>query len=372
MAVLLSDISSSRDNNFNLIRFIAASMVIIGHSYPLTGTVGEPLHTLGISFGHVAVDIFFITSGFLVTGSLVNRKNLLAFTVARILRIYPALIVAVLFCVFVIGLYFTVQPATTYLFSPDTYMFLRNNSLLVAGPLHWYLPGVFEENIYKGAVNGSLWTLPYEIKMYAILAFLGLFVFIPSRLISKKLFTVLVVTLAFVSMVAFLVNQSLQYTESFDFIFTSRFMAMFFTGGSCYLLKNRLILSTKIFFTGLIVLVYFSDNPAIFFILYSLMVAYFVIYLAYIPSGRIRNFNRLGDYSYGLYIYAFPVQQAVAATLVGVSATMMMAVAWPVTLMLAVLSWYLIEKPILAKKDCYLIIQQYWKRIPVMFRKNEL
>ena len=118
MAIALSDLSSSRANNFNLIRFIAASMVIIYHSYPLTGTIGGLLHEQGISLGHVAVDIFFVTSGFLITGSLVARKNLLAFVVARILRIYPALIVAVCFCVFIIGVYFTTQPIESYLSNP--------------------------------------------------------------------------------------------------------------------------------------------------------------------------------------------------------------------------------------------------------------
>lgn len=370
MAVRLSDVSLNRDNNFNLIRFIAASMVIIFHSYPLTGTVGGPLYGLGLSFGHVAVDIFFVTSGFLITGSLVARNNLLAFSVARVLRIFPALIVAVLFCVFVVGLYFTTQPAEIYLSNPVIYDFLRNNSLLVVGPLHWNLPGVFEANAYKSAVNGSLWTLPFEIKMYAILAFLGVFAFISPSIISRQAFTVLIVGIAVVSMAAFLINHTMQYTQSYDYIFTSRFAGMFFAGGAIYLLRDKILLSNRLFFACLITLAYFSDKPAVFFVLYSLVISYLVVYLAYIPSGWVRGFNRLGDYSYGVYIYAFPVQQMIAATVAGVTATTMTAFAWPITLVLAILSWHLIEKPMLGKKECYLVIQAHLHRLPFLQKRS--
>jgi len=370
MALLLSDVSSDRDNNFNLIRFIAASMVIFYHAYPLTGTLGGPLNQFGLSLGHVAVDIFFVTSGFLITGSLMVRENMLAFIVARILRIYPALIVAVLFCVFVVGLYFTTQPTASYLSNPGVYQFIKNNVLLIAGPLYWYLPGVFESNVYKGAVNGSLWTLPFELYMYALLAFLGAFAFISPRMISRKTFTFLIVVIAAVSMFAYLLNQVMHYTDSYDFIFTSRFTAMFFAGGTLYLLRDRVLLSNRLFFACLITLTFFSSHPQIIMVLYSLMVAYLVIYLAYVPSGWIRQFNRLGDYSYGVYIYAFPVQQMVAATIVGVGVTTMIAIAWPVTLILAMLSWHIIEKPMLGKKDCYLMIKAYLHRLPFVASKK--
>ena len=361
MAVRLSDVVSGRDNNFNLIRFIAASMVIFFHAYPLTGTHGGPLQSLGLSLGHVAVDIFFVTSGYLVTGSLVNRENLLAFIVARILRIYPALIVAVLFCVFGVGLFFTTQPVGAYLSDPSIYHFLRNNALLIE-PLHWYLPGVFDDNIYKGAVNGSLWTLPYEIKMYVILAALGSLVFISPGIIGRRTFRVLIVSMASIAMLAYLLNHALQYTKSFDFIFTSRFIAMFFAGATCYLFRESILLSVRLFVLLLAVLVYFSDAPSVFFILYSLVLSYLVLFAAYVPAGRIRYFNRLGDYSYGVYIYAFPVQQSIAAMAAGVSAMTMAAIAWPITLLLAVISWHLIEKPMLAKKDFFQRLHLHWRK----------
>ena len=95
----LSDFTSGRDNNFNLIRIIAALAVLVTHSFALaTGTsAAEPFQkTLGMTIGSIAVDIFFITSGFLVTGSLLTRKSFIdfiEFVWARVLRIFPALLV---------------------------------------------------------------------------------------------------------------------------------------------------------------------------------------------------------------------------------------------------------------------------------------
>jgi peptidoglycan/LPS O-acetylase OafA/YrhL len=369
VAILLSDVSSDRDNNFNLIRFVAASMVVIHHSYPLTGTVGGPLHGLGLSLGHIAVDIFFVTSGFLITRSLVTRNNLLAFIIARVLRIYPALIVSVLFCVFVVGWYFTKHTTELYLSNSSIFSFIFNNSLLIAGPLHWNLPGVFESNPFKMAVNGSLWTLPFEIKMYALLAFLGIPLISP-RLLSRKVFTRLIIIIAFVLMGGFLINHTMQYTESFEFIYTSRLGGQFFIGGALYLMKDHVLLYGRAFFACLAVLVYFSDNPPVLMTLYSLVIAYLVIYLAYAPSRWARTFNHLGDYSYGVYIYAFPIQQMISALIVGVSATTMTIIAWPVTLILAVFSWHIIEKPILEKKGCHIALQHYFHRLPFLQKKG--
>jgi len=82
------------------------------------------------------------------------------------MRIYPALIVAILFCVFVVDLGSTTVTTREYLTSAQTFKFLLKNSTLFFG-LEYDLPGVFASNLWKRAVNGSLWTLPYEVKMYA-------------------------------------------------------------------------------------------------------------------------------------------------------------------------------------------------------------
>ena len=103
--MLLSSLNNGRDNNFNLIRVIAALAVLVTHSFALVMGSGdfEPLRKIvGISFGQVAVDIFFVTSGFLVTSSLLKRKSTVEFVWARVLRIYPALWMMLVLTVFIL------------------------------------------------------------------------------------------------------------------------------------------------------------------------------------------------------------------------------------------------------------------------------
>ena len=119
----LSVYSDSRDNNFNLIRFVAASLVLFSHSYALIQLPEPMVQLIGMSWATIAVNVFFITSGFLVAGSLFARNNLLAFIWARVLRIYPALIVAMIFCVFFIGWYFTTESSVSYFSDPETIKF---------------------------------------------------------------------------------------------------------------------------------------------------------------------------------------------------------------------------------------------------------
>src|SRR3990170_1234498 len=251
-----------RDNNYNLLRFVASSMVIYFHSYILSGSGKDPLFELVgyTDIGQCAVNVFFAVSGFLVTKSLVSRRNLTAYFEARILRIFPALIVAVMFTVFIVGLWATSKSFTAFLQSKMTFLYILHNVTLIKGVAH-HLPGVFETNPFKGSVNGSLWTLYMEIWMYIILTILGVL----GILNRQKLFNI-------------------------------------------------------------------------------------VLWFAYRPSGWIRKFNLFGDYSYGLYIYAFPIQQSIAFSLNKMSPASMFILSYQLTLILAVMSWYLVEKPALGLK----------------------
>ena len=80
---------------------------------------------------------------------------------------------------------------------------------------------------------------------------------------------------------------------------------------------------------------------------YMVVLPYLVMWLAYVPAGPVRAYNQVGDYSYGIYIYAFPVQQAVVALVPGISPAGVLAASLPIVAMLAVLSWHLIESPAL-------------------------
>jgi peptidoglycan/LPS O-acetylase OafA/YrhL len=364
----LSSLAQSKDNNFKLIRFVAAFVVLVAHSFVLAGGIGavDPVGKIlgGIPYASVAVDIFFVTSGFLVTGSLLTRKRTLEFLWARFLRIYPALIVMVLLTVFALGPFFTTVPLSSYLTAPATYIYLLLNGTLFAG-VTYILPGVFESVPYKGPssagglgpVNGSLWTLPYEVKMYAILVTVWIALGI-ARNLRLKAFNVTIVVLAAVSMVVYIAAHF--YPPSQSNLLFVRLYFMFFTGAACYVMRNRIVLSRPVFWLAVAAVILSTIDRQIFFVVYVLLIPYIVLYIAYIPSGKVRTFNRVGDYSYGTYIYAFPVQQSVASLIPGISGGMMLIVSSVVTLMLAAVSWHLVEKRALALKGATLTFHNLW------------
>ncbi len=344
----LSHLSAGRDNNLNLLRFMAAFGVVFSHSFSLsTGTLSnEPLMPLtGLPLGSIAVDVFFLASGFLVTGSLLRTQSLVEFSAARALRVFPGLLVMLVLTVFGLGLALTSLPWREYLQSERTFSYLAKCATLFGG-VAYELPGVFEDNPHKRAVNGSLWTLPYEVKMYAALAFTWLVCAASPRL-KKRAFAASCLAAAAASGAAVLAAHALG-GESGKF---ARLFFMFFTGASCFVLRERIVLRTPVAVALLALLaVVAAAWQAAFVPAYLLSVSYLTFYAAYVPRGFIRKYNQAGDFSYGMYIYAFPVQQAVIALTPGIPPLHLAVSSGLATLALAVPSWFLVEKPAMQLK----------------------
>lgn len=343
----LAAVAIGRDNNFNLIRLIAAFAVLISHSFALAlGTTdAEPLRkTLGMALGNIAVDVFFITSGFLVTASVLTRHNVASFVRARALRIFPALWVMLLLTVFGLGALATSLPAMVYLSLPDTYHYLAKNAALITGVIY-DLPGVFDGNPYKHVVNSSLWTLPYELALYALLA-AAWFVLRGSSELRMRLFRIIVLGTVVATLAALLVNHF--YVETASYFL--RLLYMFAVGAAFYLLRDHVTLSRRWFWLLALGLALATLHRGTFFVVYLGTAAYLLLYLAYVPAGRIRDYNRVGDFSYGVYLYAFPVQQVIAAMIPNVTVWQMLVLASVAALTLAALSWQLIERPALRLK----------------------
>jgi len=162
------------DNRFDILRLLAAWLVLFSHCYPLGGRASsEPLtRTAGIdTLGGVGVAIFFVLSGYLVTLSLERSPHLLEFARRRILRIYPALMTICLLSVVLLGPLLTTLPQTTYWHQRLTWSYLLTASAWI---IQFPLPGVFADNPLPSAVNGSRWSPPYEITCYLVLALLSL------------------------------------------------------------------------------------------------------------------------------------------------------------------------------------------------------
>lgn len=370
----LSAYAQGRDNNFNLIRMVAAFSVLLTHCFALVGgsRESEPLLSmLGMTIGDIAVDMFFVTSGFLITASLLSRKSMIDFIWARMLRIYPALIVALVLSAFILGPYFTTLPLSGYFLDPDTWFYLMRGLLPFIG-FSFLLPGVFEGNPYAGVVNGSLWTITFEVLMYALLAIFWIMVGWGRRSFRKtdatgreknvwvplmhlpglRVVWMKRVVLAYLLPVGVYVLAARWFEFEMVRFFPLSFM--FFTGAAFYLFRERIHLSSALFGVALAILIFslFHDSVP-FSLVYSIVLAYCIFYVAYVPVGSIRQYNRLGDYSYGVYVYAFPLQQALVALIPNISIWQLMLLSSVMVVLLAVLSWHFLEKKALALKMAF-------------------
>lgn len=336
---------SSRDNNFNLLRALAATAVLVSHSHALTSGHGEaePLRaSLGLSLGTLAVAVFFFVSGFLVTGSLQARGALRPFLRARVLRIFPGLVVCMLLTVFVLGPWATTLDTAAYLAHPRTWFHLLKNTTLLFG-VRMPLPGVFEDLPYPVTVNGSLWTLPIEFRLYLGLGLLSLIVARVPDAAAPRVLPAAVAALAAVGVAAFLREPTEANT-------TALMCAQFFLGATLQCHRDRLRLTPRGAGLAAALLAASTLNATAFAWAFTLLLGYLVLWLAYVPGGALRRFNRVGDCSYGLYLYAFPVQQALVSAWPGLTPAGLSAAALPLTLALALASWRLVEAPALRLK----------------------
>lgn len=340
--IRLNDVVHGRNNNFHLLRLIAASAVLYSHSFPLaTGDKHtEPLRAAsGCTFGSIAVDLFFLISGMLVTMSLVRRSSAMDFVKARFFRIWPGLTVAILLTVVALGPTFTTVALPTYFTAKDTLRYLVLNLLLLKG-VAYNLPGVFATNPWPSAINGSLWTLPSEVRCY--LALLATWMLL--RLLKSAGSLRWTITLAWVVLFA-AVLWSLRSTTIEDA--PARLWLMFCSGAMLYLWRERIILSWAALLAVAVAItaVLALGHGLVFGAVYFLALPYAMLCAAYLPEGAILRYNRLGDYSYGVYIYAYPVQQSLMHLWPTLGPIALFGAALPSTLLLAVLSWHFIEKP---------------------------
>lgn len=345
--VSLNEVVSGRDNNLNLIRFVAATMVLVSHSFAIyTGNpAAEPWrNTLGISMGGVAVDIFFCASGFLVAGSLLASQSARDFLVARALRIYPGLWVALLLTVLVVGTVATTEPAGRFFTSFDTWKYLIRNAVMVAGG-EFQLPGAFTTVPFKGAVNGSLWTLPFELRAYLILLAIWLVVARSGRPLVPSFSGAC--ALAAVAITVWAIGSLLSgHPNKFATLLT-----VFLFGALFRLIGRKIVLSlpaAMAMVASLAFVVLFDKKFFLFAYLFAL--PYLLMCLVYLPAGAIRVFNSVGDYSYGIYIYAFPIQQLLMV--MGMSSVIeLIFVSFLLTLIASVFSWHVVEKRALALRE---------------------
>lgn len=331
-------------DNFLLLRFLAAAFVIFGHSYAVTG---KPHHGdfiaragwgSGLYTGSIAVDMFFVISGFLVSGSYVKRANLEFFLKSRALRILPAYVCCIVLSMFVLGAIFTELPLHEYFHTQGTWDYIYVN-LQLSAPLIWNLPGVFVHNFMPNVVNGSIWTLPAEVRMYVWVAILGALGVLQRRWLANSVFAALMLIGTFAPDYVPLVLHPSHL----------RLAGMFLAGGICYV--NRAWIPLHSTFLAILIAVAIIAHSTLFFpYAFCAALVYFCFWFAYVPNFHF--FNGFGDYSYGVYLWGFPVQQAVSLLIGGATRPRWnFLLSLPIALLLAIASWHWIEKPALRLKS---------------------
>ncbi|XJC75792.1 acyltransferase family protein [Delftia tsuruhatensis] len=217
------DKNSHPSNNFDFLRIFAASLVLYSHHYALSGLPTSGL--LGMyTWGGVAVLIFFSISGYLVAQSWFADPHIGRFFLRRILRIWPALTFIVIFCTFILGPSVTTLSMQDYFGHPETLGYLK----LLYMETRFTLPGVFQNNPALPTVNGSLWTIPYEVICYILLGSLGFI----GLLNSKK--SLLAIAAAYLIWYAF----KRLPTSAADIHAKQEFIAFFLSGSALYALQD--------------------------------------------------------------------------------------------------------------------------------------
>lgn len=342
ISLFVSSKDADRHNNINIIRFIAAAMVIYGHMAHLAG------YSVPVLFGEevsgIAVKVFFVLSGYLIMQSYMRDGHLFRYGIRRVFRIFPGLIFVCFITAFVIGPFLSDSGIRTYFSDISTYEYFIKNCIMY--PVY-NLPGVFTNNYYPTAVNGSLWTLPVEFSMYILL---------PLFIVSFKKLHILKLGIAFTGVVLMTLEliHIIWYPDWCCVIwgtniFDGLVLAPYFFIGAVFTfpeLKRALNLQWAVvlaFLAGIVVLSSYWQYELLIF----LVLPYITLSCSFATPAIFGRVFAINDYSYGLYLWGFFIQQ-VLVSLIGIGSLSILPytfICLIASLSCAMVSWHLIEKP---------------------------
>lgn len=332
-----SERTGGRSRGFDYLRLLLAAGVICWHSFQLND------RSLAIQGWYrplvgLILPMFFALSGYLVSGSLVRVKSIHEFITLRAIRIVPALAVETVLSMLVIGAIFTSLPLGRYFTDRDTFSYALN----IVGDIHYLLPGVFRENQLPH-VNAPLWTIPFELECY-----LGIVVLWLCRAIRKPRFILAVIM--FLQIAIPIWEMSRHGVPGGGGTVAGRVLFLsFLCGIAIYDYQKAIVLRPLYFGAALTICVLMLTNSAASYFV-AIPASYVTVYLGLRNPPRI-PLLMAGDFSYGLYLYGFPIQQAVYAS---VPAHRHWWFNLPLSLLLAgffaAFSWYAVEMPVLKSR----------------------
>jgi len=336
--------SASHQNNFGLLRLVFATLVIVSHSFEIIDgdRTREPFTRLfgTLTVAEVAVAGFFIVSGYLIAQSYETSDSVLSYLSKRVLRIYPAFIAASLFCIAIVG---PLAGADLAALPITNWATICSRILTLQIPR---LPHVFAGQHYP-SLNGSMWTIAYEFRCYLAVVILG-----SLSLLRSKVILPLTALLCFVAILTTPDWPQIRFEAIFgDIHETARLTAYFLAGTSFFLYRDRIIYRNKLAAfaaVGLAVALFIPRlvGPGV-----AIFGGYLIFWFAFLSNtARLNAINSKIDLSYGIYLYAWPVQMLLIRYVAGISPESVIVLTTILSGLLAYISWTFIERPALSQK----------------------
>ncbi len=346
-------------NNLDFIRFFLATSVIFCHSFAIylgydKFKVTEPFMIWSqqqISIGTVAVNFFFIISGFLILKSFESSKNTIEYLKKRVLRIYPGFIIAIFASFIFAGFWGSGNP-----YNWEGYFnYFKNLSILKefihVATLQSPYQRIFFPGFPEPGLNDSVWTIQYEFVCYLLLPLFALFVFS-----KKRWFFLIAFTIAYLTVFLQLKGVIFPYSGKRHLFFGNPYFhpkfIMYFLAGTCFYQYRNLIprnfMLAVVSFVAIVIS--FAIIPCVDQVL-PIAGSYLLFHFAFNEKVSLANFAKYGDFSYGIYLYAWPIQELVNYFFYNhIGPYKLFIISTPLTFIAAIISWHLVEKPFLNLK----------------------
>jgi peptidoglycan/LPS O-acetylase OafA/YrhL len=347
LAIKIDEAIRASAGSLLYIRLLAAIAVLHSHSFAIVSGLrdSQPIvPIIGVTVGTFAVHIFFAISGYLICGSAL-KGNFLEFLIARCLRIYPALLLLICATSFVIGPLTSAIDLSNYFADPVTWKYFGKNASMIFGA-RFDLPGVFILNPLTSMVNGSLWTLPYELRLYFIFSILCLLTGRLSIRGINNLFGALILLILILSYTLTSLFPHGSRLRNFAEFVPHDLLFIFLLGSLTKVFSKKITLRPIYFFIillGLSALHLYTQSAVLIF--YYACLPYLLVSIAFFFSRFAKSVPN--DYSYSTYLWAFPIQQIVVFLMPKISVIELSIVSVFIVALLAHFTWIYVENPMM-------------------------
>lgn len=335
-------VSNARNNNFNFLRLLFAALVLVAHAPELRD--GNRSHELltrvfgSISFGELAVDGFFLLSGYLIISSWIRQPNPRDFLEKRVRRIVPGFLVAFFVSVFVLGP-FGAQDVAAY-FARLSYPLLAKIALQLRPP---EVPDVFVGRPYP-VLNSAMWSIAYEFRCYILVLIIGLL----GIKRQKRIWLMLLLVAAGLQLLPNYVGR-VHFPGSWQLIgnpIELIRLLTFFCAGACFqLFHNTIPVAGKWAFLAALVVLLALFIPVLAVPVLASAGAYALFWFAFTRVSALAGFQHIDDVSYGLYLYGWPIQKLLDWYLPNTSLWLLVPLALALSSTAGYVSWHVIEAP---------------------------